>query len=59
MRSGLQITSYIKSLKRLSNPAIETDSLIVLGKLKGLRNREKEGRGRGRKFNRKLPDFRV
>ena len=40
------------------NRAIETDSLIVLGKLKGLRNREKkEGRGRGRKFNTKLSGF--
>ena len=46
MRRGLQITSYTKSL--------------VLGKLKGLRNREKkEGRGRGRKFNRNSPDFRI
>ena len=34
---------------------IETDSLIVLGKLKGLRNQEKKGRGR--KFNRKLSGF--
>jgi putative transposase len=57
MRRGLQITSYIKSLE-IVNRAIETDSLIVLGKLKGLRNREKkEGRGRGRKFNRKLSGF--
>jgi IS605 OrfB family transposase len=40
------------------NRAIETDSLIVLSKLKGLRNREKkDGRGRGMKFNRKLSGF--
>ena len=46
-----------KITREIVNPAIETDSLIVLGKLKGLRNREKEGRGRGRKFNRKLSGF--
>ena len=43
MRRGLQITSYIKSLERLSDGgALKTDSLIVLGKLKGLRNRKKK-----------------
>ena len=47
-----------KITREIVNRAIETDSLIVLGKLKGLRNREKkEGRGRGRKFNRKLSGF--
>jgi putative transposase len=35
---------------------METSSLIVLGKLKGLRNQEKK-KGRGRKFNRKLSGF--
>ena len=35
-----------KITREIVNRAIETDSLIVLGKLKGLRNREKkEGRG--------------
>lgn len=44
-----------KITREIVNRAIETDSLIVSGKLKGLRNREKkEGRGRGRKFNRNL-----
>jgi|GEM_PF-5210007 len=42
-----------KITREIVNRAIETDSLIVLGKLKGLRN----GRGRGRKFNRKLAGF--
>ena len=42
--------------REIVNRAIETDSLIVLGKLKGLRNREKK-KGRGRKFNRKLSGF--
>ena len=47
-----------KITREIVNRAIETDSLIVLGKLRGLRNREKkEGRGRGRKFNRKLSGF--
>ena len=47
-----------KITREIVNRAIETDSLIVLGKLKGLRNREKkEGRGRGRKFNRNLSGF--
>jgi putative transposase len=47
-----------KITREIVNRAIETDSLIVLGKLKGLRNREKkEGRGRGRKFNGKLSGF--
>jgi IS605 OrfB family transposase len=49
-----QKTSYTKSQERLSR-AIETDSLIVLGKLKGLRNQEKKGKGS--KFNRKLSGF--
>ena len=38
------------------NHALETNSFIVLGKLKGLRNQEKK-KGRGRKFNRKLSGF--
>ena len=46
-----------KITREIVNRAIETDSLIVLGKLKGLRNQEKKGRGRGRKFNRKLSGF--
>ena len=60
-----RIANYIihKITREIVNRAIETDSLIVLGKLKGLRNREKkEGRGRGKKFNRKLsgfPDFKF
>ncbi|MGB6531865.1 MAG: transposase [Candidatus Nitrosopolaris sp.] len=44
--------------REIVNRAIETDSLIVLGKLKGLRNQEKKkGIRRGRKFNRKLSGF--
>ena len=47
-----------KITREIVNRAIETDSLIVLGKLKSLRNQEKKkGRGRGRKFNRKLSGF--
>ena len=49
-----------KITREIVNRAIETDSLIVLGKLKGLRNRKKKegrGRGRGRKFSRKLSGF--
>jgi putative transposase len=47
-----------KITREIVNRAIETDSLIVLGKLKGLRNQEKKkGRGRGKKFNRKLSGF--
>jgi putative transposase len=45
-----------KITREIVNRAIETDSLIVLGKLKGLRNREKK-KERGRKFNRKLSGF--
>jgi putative transposase len=47
-----------KITREIVNRAIETDSLIVLvlGKLKGLRNQEKK-KGRGRKFNRKLSGF--
>ncbi|MFY9868266.1 MAG: IS200/IS605 family accessory protein TnpB-related protein, partial [Candidatus Nitrosopolaris sp.] len=49
-----------KITREIVNRAIETDSLIVLGKLKGLRNQEKKKvRRRGRKFNRKLPDFHI
>ena len=44
-----------KITREIVNRAIETDSLIVFGKLKGLRNQEKKGRGR--KFNRKLSEF--
>jgi putative transposase len=44
-----------KITRDIVNRAIETDSLIVLGKLKGLRNQEKKGRGR--KFKRKLSGF--
>src|SRR5215472_10056394 len=46
-----------KITREIVNRAIETDSLIVLGKLKGLRNQEKKKRTRGRKFNRKLSGF--
>ncbi|MFZ0220972.1 MAG: transposase, partial [Candidatus Nitrosopolaris sp.] len=46
-----------KITREIVNRAIETDSLIVLGKLKGLRNQEKKKRRRGRKFNRKLSGF--
>ena len=50
-----------KITREIVNRAIETDSLIVLGKLKSLRNqgyvRLAKGRGRGRKFNRKLSGF--
>ena len=47
-----------KITREIVNRAIETDSLIVLGKLKGLRNQEKKkGIRRGRKFNRKLSGF--
>ncbi|HYA82555.1 MAG TPA: IS200/IS605 family accessory protein TnpB-related protein, partial [Candidatus Bathyarchaeia archaeon] len=48
-----------KITREIVSRAIETDSLIVLGKLKGLRNQEKKEvkRGRGRKFNRKLSGF--
>ncbi len=46
-----------KITREIVNRAIQTDSLIVLGKLKGLRNQEKEEGGRGRKFNRKLFGF--
>jgi IS605 OrfB family transposase len=46
-----------KITREIVNRAIETDSLIVLGKLKGLRNQEKKEKGRGRKFNRKLSGF--
>jgi IS605 OrfB family transposase len=47
-----------KITRGIVNRAIETDSLIVLGKLKGLRNQEKKkGRRRGRKFNRKISGF--
>jgi len=48
-----------KITREIVNRAIETGSLIVLGKLKGLRNQEKKKgtRGRGRKFNRKLSGF--
>jgi len=58
MRRGLQMTSYTKS-QEIVNRAIETDSLTVLGKLKGLRNNQekKGGRRRGKKFNRKLSGF--
>ena len=45
-----------KITREIVNRAIETNSLIVLGKLKGLRNQEKK-KGRGRKFNRKLSGF--
>ncbi len=45
-----------KITREIVDRAIETDSLIVLGKLKGLRNQEKK-EGRGRKFNRKLSGF--
>ena len=45
-----------KITREIINRAIETDSLIVLGKLKGLRNQEKKEE-RGRKFNRKLSGF--
>ena len=44
-----------KITREIVNRAIETDSLIALGKLKGLRSQAKEGRGR--KFNRKLSGF--
>jgi len=46
-----------KIRREIVNQAIETDSLIVLGKLKGLRNQEKKKGKRGRKFNRKLSGF--
>ena len=46
-----------KIIREIVNRAIETDSLIVLGKLKGLRNHEKKKETRGRKFNRKLSGF--
>ena len=47
-----------KITREIVNRAIETDSLIVLGKLKGLRNQEKKKEERrGRKFNRKLSGF--
>ncbi|MGC2574101.1 MAG: IS200/IS605 family accessory protein TnpB-related protein, partial [Candidatus Nitrosopolaris sp.] len=45
-----------KITREIVNRAIETDSLIVLGKLKGLRNREKKG-GRGKRVNRRLSGF--
>ena len=49
-----------KITREIVNRAIETDSLIVLGKLKGLRNRKKkEGRGRGRNLTGNSPDFRI
>jgi len=38
-----------KITREIVNRAIETDSLIVLGKLKGLRNQEKKKGRRGRK----------
>ena len=41
-----------KITREIVNRAIETDSLIVLDKLKGLRNQEKKKEERrGRKFN--------
>jgi putative transposase len=46
-----------KITREIVNRAIQTDSLIVLGKLKGLRNQEKKKGRRGRKFNRKLSGF--
>jgi putative transposase len=46
-----------KVTREIVNRAIGTDSLIVLGELKGLRNQEKKKRKRGRKFNRKLSGF--
>jgi putative transposase len=57
-RSEKRIANDIihKITREIINRAIETDSLIVLGKLKGLRNQDKE-KGRGRKFNRKLSGF--
>jgi putative transposase len=45
-----------KITREIVNRAIETDSLIVLGKLKGLRNQDKK-KGIGREFNRKLSGF--
>jgi IS605 OrfB family transposase len=44
-----------KITREIVNRAIETDSLMVLGKLKGLRSQAKKGRGR--KFNRKVSGF--
>jgi putative transposase len=46
-----------KITREIVNQAIEADSLIVLGKLKGLRNQDKKNGGRRRKFNRKLSGF--
>jgi putative transposase len=47
-----------KITREIINRAIETDSLIVLGKLKGLRNKKKKKKERrGRRFNRKLSGF--
>src|SRR5215469_15005202 len=47
-----------KITREIVNRVIETDSLIILGKLKGLRNQEKEKKARrGRKFNRKVSGF--
>ena len=47
-----------KITREVVNRAIETDSLIVLGKLKGLPNQENEKKERrGRKFNRKVSGF--
>jgi putative transposase len=44
-----------KITREIINRAMETESLIVLGELKGLRNQEKKEKGR--KFNRKLSGF--
>ncbi|MGA9152113.1 MAG: transposase [Candidatus Nitrosopolaris sp.] len=46
-----------KITRDIVNRAMETSSLIVLGKLKGLRNQDKKKGKRGRKFNRKLSGF--
>ena len=44
-----------KITREIVNRAIETDSLIVLGKLTGLRNQKKKGRGK--RVNRRLSGF--
>src|ERR1700745_3074003 len=47
-----------KITRDINKRAIETDSLIVLDKLKGSRNQKRKAeRERGRKFNRKLFGF--